>query len=80
MNELRKYATFSVDFVGQPIKVNSMFSFGRARIFYMGSNPNRSIIEGEAFYHCTNLSNVYLAILINCEYRNLQNYEIMNLL
>ena len=50
MNELRKYATFSVDFVGQPIKVNSMFSFGRARIFYMGSNPNRSIIEGEAAY------------------------------
>ena len=50
MNELRKYATFSVDLVGQPIKVNSMFSFGRARIFYMGSNPNRSIIEGEAAY------------------------------
>lgn len=50
MNELRKYATFSVDFIGQPIKVNSMFSFGRARIFYMGSNPNRSIIEGEAAY------------------------------
>ena len=50
MNELRKYATFSVDFMGQPIKVNSMFSFGRARIFYMGSNPNRSIIEGEAAY------------------------------
>ena len=50
MNELRKYATFSVDFMGQPIKVKSMFSFGRARIFYMGSNPNRSIIEGEAAY------------------------------
>ena len=50
MNELRKYATFSVDLVGKPIKVNSMFSFGRARIFYMGSNPNRSIIEGEAAY------------------------------
>ena len=50
MNELRKYATFSVDFTGKPVKVNSMFSFGRARIFYMGSNPNRSIIEGEAAY------------------------------
>lgn len=50
MNELRKYATFSVDLIGQPVKVNSMFSFGRARIFYMGSNPNRSIIEGEAAY------------------------------
>jgi hypothetical protein len=50
MNELRKYATFSVDLMGQPVKVNSMFSFGRARIFYMGSNPNRSIIEGEAAY------------------------------
>lgn len=50
MNELRKYATFSVDLIGKPVKVNSMFSFGRARIFYMGSNPNRSIIEGEAAY------------------------------
>lgn len=50
MNELRKYATFSVDFTGQPMKVNSMFSLGRARIFYMGTNPNRSIIEGEAAY------------------------------
>ena len=50
MNELRKYATFSVDLIGQPVKVNSMFSFGRARIFYMGPNPNRSIIEGEAAY------------------------------
>ena len=48
MNELRKYATFSVDIIGKPIKVNSMFSFGRARIFYLGTNPNRSIIEGEA--------------------------------
>lgn len=47
MNELRKYATFSVDIIGNPIKVNSMFSIGRARIFYMGPNPNRSIIEGE---------------------------------
>ena len=50
MNELRKYATFSVDLIGQPVKVNSMFSFGRARIFYIGPNPNRSIIEGEAAY------------------------------
>lgn len=51
MNELRKYATFSVDLMGKPIKVNSMFSLGRARIFYMGTNPNRSIIEGEAAYN-----------------------------
>lgn len=50
MNELRKYATFSVDLIGKPVKINSMFSFGRARIFYMGPNPNRSIIEGEAAY------------------------------
>ena len=50
MNELRKYATFSVDFTGQPMKVNSMLSLGRARIFYMGPNPNRSIIEGEVAY------------------------------
>jgi len=27
-----------------------MFSLGRARIFYMGPNPNRSIIEGEVAY------------------------------
>ena len=47
MNELRKYATFSVDLMGEPIKINSMFSIGRARIFYKGPNPNRSIIEGE---------------------------------
>ena len=51
MNELRKYATFSVDLTAQPVKVNSMFSLGRARIFYMGTNPNRSIIEGEAAYN-----------------------------
>ena len=51
MNELRKYATFSVDLTVQPVKVNSMFSLGRARIFYMGANPNRSIIEGEAAYN-----------------------------
>lgn len=50
MNELRKYATFSVDLMGKPIRVNSMFSLGRARIFYMGPNPNRSIIEGEVAY------------------------------
>ena len=47
MNELRKYATFSVDLMGEPIRVNSMFSIGRARIFYKGPNPNRSVIEGE---------------------------------
>lgn len=47
MNELRKYATFSVDLMGEPVKINSMFSIGRARIFYKGPNPNRSIIEGE---------------------------------
>ena len=50
MNELRKYATFSVDLMGNPMRVNSMFSLGRARIFYMGPNPNRSIIEGEVAY------------------------------
>lgn len=50
MNELRKYATFSVDLMGKPMRVNSMFSLGRARIFYMGPNPNRSIIEGEVAY------------------------------
>ena len=50
MNELRKYATFSVDLMGNPMRINSMFSLGRARIFYMGHNPNRSIIEGEAAY------------------------------
>ena len=50
MNEFKKYATFSVDIVGQPMKVSSMFSLGRARIFYLGPNPNYSIIEGEAAY------------------------------
>ena len=50
MNELRKYATFSVDLMGSPTRINSMFSLGRARIFYMGPNPNRSIIEGEVAY------------------------------
>ena len=47
MNELHKYATFSVDLLGEPRKINSMFSMGRARIFYKGANRNRSIIEGE---------------------------------
>lgn len=47
MNELHKYATFSVDLLGSPNKINSMFSMGRARIFYKGINRNRSIIEGE---------------------------------
>ena len=47
MNELHKYATFSVDLLGTPNKVNSVFSIGRARIFYKGVNRNRSIIEGE---------------------------------
>lgn len=50
MNELRKYATFSVDLMGSPTRINSMFSLGRARIFYIGPNPNRSIIEGEVAY------------------------------
>lgn len=50
MNELRKYATFSIDLTNKPVRVNSMFSLGRARIFYMGPNPNRSIIEGEVAY------------------------------
>ena len=48
MNELHKYATFSVDLLGTPNKINSTFSMGRARIFYKGINRNRSIIEGEA--------------------------------
>lgn len=47
MNELHKYATFSVDLLGRPKKINSMFSMGRARIFYKGLNRNRSIIEGD---------------------------------
>ena len=47
MNELHKYATFSVDLVGKPMRINSMFSAGRARIFYKGINRNRSIIDGE---------------------------------
>ena len=47
MNELHKYATFSVDLLGSPKKINSVFSIGRARIFYKGINRNRSIIEGE---------------------------------
>jgi hypothetical protein len=47
MNELHKYATFSVDLLGTPNKINSTFSIGRARIFYKGMNRNRSIIEGE---------------------------------
>lgn len=47
MNELHKYATFSVDLLGTPNKINSTFSIGRARIFYKGINRNRSIIEGE---------------------------------
>lgn len=47
MNELRKYATFSIDLIGKPMRINSMFSIGRARIFYKGPNRNRSIIEGD---------------------------------
>lgn len=47
MNELHKYATFSVDLLGTPNRINSVFSMGRARIFYKGINRNRSIIEGE---------------------------------
>ena len=48
MTDLHKYATFSVDLLGTPNKINSVFSMGRARIFYKGINRNRSIIEGEA--------------------------------
>ena len=47
MNELHKYATFSVDLLGKPNKINNLFSTGRARIFYKGINRNRSIIDGE---------------------------------
>ena len=47
MNELHKYATFSVDLLGTPNKINSVFSMGRARIFYKGINRNRSIIDDE---------------------------------
>lgn len=47
MNDLHKYATFSVDLLGSPNKINSVFSMGRARIFYKGINRNRSIIEGD---------------------------------
>lgn len=47
MNELQKYATFSVDLLGTPKRINRVFSMGRARIFYKGMNQNRSIIDGE---------------------------------
>lgn len=47
MNELHKYATFSVDLLGTPNKINSVFSMGRARIFYKGINRNRSIIDDD---------------------------------
>lgn len=47
MNELHKYATFSVDLLGTPNKINSVFSMGRARIFYKGLNRNRCIIDGD---------------------------------
>lgn len=47
MNELHKYATFSVDLLGTPNKINSMFSMARARVFAKGINRNRSIIDGE---------------------------------
>jgi hypothetical protein len=47
MNEMLKYATFSIELLGKT-RVNSMFSMGRARIFYIGPNPNRVIIEGDA--------------------------------
>ena len=53
MNELLKYATFSIDLLSQ-VRVNSMFSMGRARIFYLGANPNRSIIEGEVAIQLAN--------------------------
>ncbi len=48
MNDLHKYATFSVDLLGKPNRVNSIFSIGRARIFYKGINRNRTIIDGES--------------------------------
>jgi len=47
MNELHKYATFSIDMLGTPNKINSMFSMGRARVFYKGLNRNRSIIDDD---------------------------------
>ena len=47
MNDLHKYATFSVDMLGTPNKVNNVFSMGRARIFYKGINRNRSIIDDD---------------------------------
>ena len=47
MNELHKYATFSIDMLGTPSKINSMFSMGRARVFYRGLNRNRSIIDDD---------------------------------
>lgn len=47
MNEMLKYATFSIELL-EKTRVNGMFSKGRARIFYVGPNPNRVIIEGEA--------------------------------
>lgn len=45
MNELHKYTTFSIDLLGKSNKVNSMFSIGRARIFYIGTNRNYSYID-----------------------------------
>ena len=57
MNELHKYATFSVDLLGTPKKINSVFSIGRARIFYKGINRNRSIIDGEVAEKLAEASN-----------------------
>ena len=47
MNELHKYATFSIDLLGEPNRINSMFSIAKARIFYKGVNRNRTIIGEE---------------------------------
>lgn len=68
MNELHKYATFSVDMLGEPSRINNMFSKGRARIFYKGINRNRSIIEGE-------VANKLAATIAGCPIIGLYNYE-----
>ena len=47
MKKLHKYATFSVDFIDEPVKINSLFSVGRARIFYKGLNRNRSYFDDD---------------------------------
>jgi hypothetical protein len=44
MKEIQKYATFAVELFNKQ-KINSMFSIGRARVFHIGSNPNKVIID-----------------------------------